>query len=179
MLSSLSSIVRTFRYIRSPCIFLFPGGGFQLLMLSTFRHRIGCNDTTSSHYNWRRAWFHGFNHILHVQKADLTFLSSLKGCSGVSGWSLELGKTYSGGLRSTDSFTEARWPPSLKISENGKVRLEGWLTHIIDKIWCEEIKKKLHLCLFGCKSWDTTENCRWLHCTHLQGRGSSEDPVDV
>lgn len=44
MLSSLSSIVRTLRYIKSPCIFLFPGGGFQLLMVRTRRHCNGCND---------------------------------------------------------------------------------------------------------------------------------------
>lgn len=52
------------------------------------------------------------NHIPHVQKADLTFLSSLRGCSGVSGRSLELGKIYSGGLKSTDGS------PSLTKSEN-------------------------------------------------------------
>lgn len=59
------------------------------------------------------------NHILHVQKADLTFLSSLRGCSGVSGRSLEPGKMYSGGLKSTDGS------PSLTRSENGNVRVEG------------------------------------------------------
>lgn len=44
-MSSLSSRVRTLRYSRSPCIFLFPGGGFQLLMFRTLRHWIHCNDT--------------------------------------------------------------------------------------------------------------------------------------
>lgn len=134
MLSSLSSIVRTLRYIKSPCIFLFPGGGFQLLMLITFKHRNGCNDTTSFHYICRRAWFQGFHHIPHVTKADLTFLSSLTGCSGKSGRSLEPGKTYSAGLTSTWANSEACQPPSLTISEILNVRLEVLLTHIVDKI---------------------------------------------
>lgn len=73
MLSSLSSIVRTLRYIKSPCIFLFPGGGFQLLILITFRHRNGCNDTTLSDYNCRRTWFQGFDISCMSQKLILPF----------------------------------------------------------------------------------------------------------
>lgn len=46
MLNSFSSIVRTLRYIKSPCILLFPGGGFQLLMVRARRHCNGCNDTS-------------------------------------------------------------------------------------------------------------------------------------
>lgn len=73
MLSSLSSIVKTLRYIKSPCIFLFPGGGFQLLILITFRHRNGCNDTTSSDYNCRCTWFQGSDTSCMPQKLILPF----------------------------------------------------------------------------------------------------------
>lgn len=41
MLTCRSSAVITNRYMRSPCILRFPGGGFQPLMVSTFRHCRG------------------------------------------------------------------------------------------------------------------------------------------
>lgn len=45
MLTCRSSTVMTYRYMRSPCIFRLPGGGFQPLIVNTFRHCRGYSRT--------------------------------------------------------------------------------------------------------------------------------------
>lgn len=45
MLTCRSSTVMTYKYMRSPCIFRLPGGGFQPLIVNTFRHCKGYRRT--------------------------------------------------------------------------------------------------------------------------------------
>lgn len=126
MLSSLSSRVRTLRYSRSPCIFLFPGGGFQLLMFRTLRHWIHCNDTLVFTHN------SFFLHSINDFKSLITFLSSLTGCRGVRGRSLHPGRMWSGGLWSTQeprfetlSFPAGRVQSKKEFSQDGQRRTQS------------------------------------------------------
>lgn len=45
ILTCRSSTVMTYKYMRSPCIFRLPGGGFQPLIVNTFRHCKGYRRT--------------------------------------------------------------------------------------------------------------------------------------
>lgn len=45
ILTCRSSTVMTYKYMRSPCIFRLPGGGFQPLIVNTFRHCKGYSRT--------------------------------------------------------------------------------------------------------------------------------------
>lgn len=113
---------------------------------------------------------------------SITFLSSLTGCSGVSGRSLQPGRMHSGGLKSTQSFSEARLFPTLSLSgaKNKEKRLKIYWQKCSEKTWCEDVMREHHHCRLGCKKkWGKIVNCSSLHCMHLQGRGSSEDHVHV
>lgn len=50
MLTCRSSTVMTYKYMRSPCIFRLPGGGFQPLIVNTFRHCKGYRRTEQKQF---------------------------------------------------------------------------------------------------------------------------------
>lgn len=151
MLSSLSSIVRTLRYIKSPCIFLFPGGGFQLLMVRTRRHCKGCGHIFLLQYIT--------GHLLkpsQLNSFSVTLRSSLTGCRGISGRSLHPGRMYSGGRKSPGSFMAARLFPTLSTSVVGENRGE----EVGDAQGGGGVKgEQLYPCLLGCKRRDRIASC--------------------
>ncbi len=172
MLTCLSSTVTMYKYMRSPCIFLLPGGGFQPLMVKTFRHCMGCrqrskvkNISKQKQDIMKESW---------QNLSSLTFQSLFCGWRRTKGRSLLPGRMCSGGVQSICSSSLPfflRFPVSAKASTNRSLNTSRQPTrnHLRPLNLPVTDLQGLHLW----RHWGTRGSCSPLHYKRLMDPGSS------